>query len=32
MFDKTLECGQKVIDLYLKKTKDLSAEDKKIFG
>ena len=30
MFDKTLENGQKVIDVYIKKNKDLSAEDKKV--
>jgi len=30
IFDKTLENGQKVIDIYLKKNKNLSAEDKKV--
>lgn len=30
MFDKTLENGQKVIDVYLKKNKDLSADEKKV--
>ena len=30
MFDKTLENGQKVIDIYIKKNKDLSADDKKV--
>lgn len=30
MFDKTLENGQKVIDVYLKNNKDLTAEDKKV--
>jgi len=30
IFDKTLENGQKVIDIYLKKNKDLSTDDKKV--
>jgi len=30
MFDKTLANGQKVIDAYLKKNKDLSTDDKKV--
>lgn len=30
MFDKTLENGEKIIDIYIKKNKALSAEDKKI--
>lgn len=30
IFDKILENGQKVIDIYIKKNKDLSADDKKV--
>ena len=30
MFDKTLENGQKLIDIYIKKNKNLSTDDKKV--